>query len=220
MSDEIELNPELTGEQTAIENALRSLGKVTLPETAIDHDSVMYRAGWAAALAERDAVAERDAATPTLKATSSRLWPAIAATFAATTAACLLVIFTPPQTDDASMATLGTNSGQISPEESIKNRSAANNDGQKNIGSVAESQNKRATIASVDSPFSLARIITSPIEDMIAKRNAEFEKSFAELTSPTHHFPARDFISDSDDNWNFEPLRVLTPRSTFSFPLL
>ena len=49
MSDETELAPQLSEGAGAIEAALRG---VTLPDSAIDHDYLMYQAGWAAAMAE------------------------------------------------------------------------------------------------------------------------------------------------------------------------
>lgn len=215
MSDETELNPEHPDEQAAIERSLRN---VMLPETAIDHDSVMYRAGWAAALAERDALEERDALAerdvpkPIMSSTTSRLWPALAATFAATTAACLLVIFSPPQTDDASVAKHDTSSGQVSPESPEEQSTVKNGDQE----DVAQADSRSSAQAS----FSLAQLLTSPIENMIEERNVQLEKRFAELASPTRDFPIRDFTSEPDDDWKVEPLRPFTPRSTFSFPLL
>ena len=51
MSDETKLNIELTEIQSAIESTLLEMK----PEySAIDQDSLMYQAGWAAAMAECD----------------------------------------------------------------------------------------------------------------------------------------------------------------------
>lgn len=94
MPDETRLNQNLPDDLLAIEASLRA---VPIPASTIDHDSVLYQAGWAAAMAERSA-AMADNTLPRSVKTKPRFWPAVAMTFAASTAACLAVMVWRPPT--------------------------------------------------------------------------------------------------------------------------
>ena len=208
MFDENELNPKLTGEQAAIEESLRG---VTLPNTAIDHDTVMYRAGWAAAMAKRDT------SVPTSNSKGSRLWPALAMTFATTTAACLLVILLPPKTDGNSVAVQDSPPGQNRIEILVDEGGSSRQDDNNTTTTSTQAQ-KNAT--RIGPSFSMAKIFTGPIEELVADRNKRFDRRLAEASSPSNRFRGFrnfGFLPDPDDDWDLEPTQPLTPRSSISF---
>ena len=196
MSDETKLNIELTEIQSAIESTLLEMK----PEySAIDQDSLMYQAGWAAAMAECDSRPRRDS-----KATKpeSRFWPALAMTFAVTTAACLMVILKPPVETVPAIAS--KNSVEPMP---IEHMPAQEHD----AGVAIEST---TPVALPSQRFEFAQWFGLPVEKIMANRNAQFEKHLTETVSPSQVV-----LPGGDDDWDLEPTVLLTPRSAVSFSL-
>ena len=198
MSDETELNPGMSDEQSAIEAALRGLRR---PESAINHDSVMYRAGWAAAMAE--------CAAPEIRPDSAatKFWPALAMTFAATTAACLMVILVPAFESDLAVA-----SNDPVQEEAVETVSQ-DSEGLAQSRRVAEAEVKSAvSVTTISRGFGLAKLIGLPVDRMVAQRDAQIEKYIVEAASPS-----RVPIVSTDADWESESSVPLTPRSKFVF---
>ncbi len=206
MSDETELNIELTEDLSAIESTLLGLQAGV---SSIDQDTLMYQAGWAAAMAECDRDALQRSATVTNA--QSRFWPAMTMTFAMTTAACLMVILMPPLQTGVEVATNAVDQTETIPEPA------------NNAVAVVDVQNpeiespiqKTVPPKSVQSlRFGLAQWLGVPVEKMLAKRKEQFEKHLAEAMSPSGSV-----LPESDDDWDFEPTVPLTPRSHISFSL-
>ena len=199
MSDETELNPGMSDEQSAIEATLRG---VTLSESAIDHDSVMYQAGWAAAMAER--------AEPELRrdASATKFWPALAMTFAATTAACLMVILMPAPESDLAVAI-----NDPVPKETVVETAGQDSESLAQDLEAAEVEVKSAvSVATTFRAFGLAKLIGLPVDRMVAQRDAQIEKYIVEAASPS-----RVPIVSTDADWESESSVPLTPRSKFVF---
>jgi hypothetical protein len=199
MSDETKLNAELSDEQSLIESALRDL---ELQESAVDHGTVMYRAGWAAAMAE--------CAEPELRRASgaTNFWPALAMTFAATTATCLMVILLPHAQNDVAVAAV----------DPVQKKSVVETVSQDSAGLA---QSRKDAEIEVKSPvsvvtrsegFGLARLIRLPVDRMVAQRDAQIEKYVVEAASPS-----RVPIVRMDAEWESETSVPLTPRSKFVF---
>ena len=214
MFDENELTPKLTGEQAAIEESLRS---VTLPSTAVDHDTVMYRAGWTAAMAERDTL------VPASNSKGFRLWPALAMTFATTTAACLLVILLPPKNHGNSVAVQDSTPGQNRIETLVdKDSSAMQDDNNPTTAPPTNSIQPQENATRIEPSFSMAKIFTGPIEELVADRNKRLDRRLAEASSPLNRFRGFrnfGFLPEPDDDWDLEPAQPLTPRSSISISL-
>jgi hypothetical protein len=199
MSDETELNPKMSGEQSAIEAALFGVGP---RESAIDHDSVMYQAGWAAAMAEctgSDVELRRDAA-------ATKIWPALAMTFAASTVACLLFIWLPSR-DEARIADNQNSVAVV--EESVEQSPVT----------VAQNRNviQQATVKNAVATTSprlglLQGLLSSTANRMVAQRDAQLEKYISEAVSPSQVS-----IGSTDADWEGELSDPLTPRSKFVF---
>ncbi len=209
MSDETELNPKLRDEQAAIEAALRG---VVLPESAIEHDSVMYQAGWAAAMAEcKGAQQERPDTVLRRDAAATKFWPALAMTFAATTAACLMVILVPASEGDSTVATV------VDPaqEETVVETVSQDSDGLAQIRKDAEVEvGSTASVARDSGGFGLAKLMSLPVGRIVAQRNALFEQHLAEAVSPS-----RVSSYQSRLDFEFEAPTPLTPRSIRSSSL-
>lgn len=141
MFDETELNPQLREGEAAIEAALRG---VMLPDSAIDHDRVMYQAGWAAAMAEHGMAehgmaGQQPNATATLQTKrTAGYWPALAMTFAATTAACLMVILLPP----AESGSVAANTKESNRPEAVVKIDHANDDNANDVAKAPQTKTK------------------------------------------------------------------------------
>ena len=204
MSDENELNSKLSDEHAAIEASLYS---VSLPASSIDHDSVMYQAGWAAALAERDS------RSPSVSKTNSRFWPALAMTFAATTAACLAVIVLPSVEDGMPVANNDSAAIETVVEQSNEESLVAVQNRDDEVASSLAGL--RSPVATAKKQFGMARLFGARVEQMMVRRNAQFEQHLAEAVSPLRSR----VVSGGADESDLEPVTPLTSGSVFSFSL-
>ena len=191
MFDETKLNHEYFDEQSQVESALRSLDK---RETAIDQNQIMYQAGWAAAAAEF----ELD--KPTTKATS-RLWPSLALSFAATTAACLFLLLGPTIVGDSSVpivkSTVAPESFDSSDERAVEEQRLVANSAEEPIEASAQSK-----------PNHFQNLFGFSMNRFAGKRNAQIQRFAAEAASPT-----RMTFIDSQIDLDWEAPAPLTLRS-------
>lgn len=203
MSDETELNIGLTDEQSEIESTLLAM---QLDDSAIDQDALMYRAGWAAAMAQC-----KSHTTATYGA--SWFWPATAVTFAATTAACLFVLLSPIAHDGgpSAIATLGptVESQQKLDREERPDPNVAHSESENQVAAKDDSQ-----VESNSNQFKAASFFGLAVSRIVGDRNAQIQRYVAEAASPT---TAKPFMSQID--WDIEPVVPLTPRSIRSSAL-
>jgi len=200
MSDETELNIELTEQQSKIESAL--LG-IELSAPAIDQDTLMYRAGWAAAMDEvsnakprRDTTASKD---------TTGIWPALTMTFAATTAACLLFIWLPTGSEtqiarQEGAVAIAKECAEQSHPVLTQNRS--------------NSDHEAEVVRSVDVPRTglLRSLLGFSTDRIVGQRDVQIKQYIAEAASPSQVS-----IALTDADWDSEPSIPLTPRSKFVF---
>ena len=195
MCDETEMNHELSEEQSQVELALRGLERQT---TAIDQSEVLYQAGWAAAVAEfgLDKLTPKETPKP-----ASKLWPALALSFAATTAACLCLLLGPTIVGGSSIpvATSPTNPISIDSKDDFETQRQ-----QLVAKSAVESRKPLAQSTPVQFP-SMFGLTLNRIAD---QRNAQIARFVAEAASPTEVT-----FYDSQIDWDFEESVPLTPRS-------
>lgn len=207
MSDETELNSQLRDGESAIEAALRG---IVLPDSAIDHDCLMYQAGWAAAMAES---AESDRQLTAAASTKrARFWPALAMTFAASTAACLMVILLPP-TESGSAVANQDSTPQETIIESIGDEVielAVDRDQE-----VVKPKNRLlASTSLAPQRFGFGQLFGSSVEKLVANRNAQFKRHLAEAASPS-----LTVFQNRNSERDFKRPKPLTLRSLNSFSL-
>ena len=99
-SDDFKLPPELN----ALENRLRDLPSGQTSK--IDRDDLMFRSGWAAAMAVKDSASDRLRISGRSRSLATRWgWPVLSGTFAAIAAALAIVLWvSPDRGDDSQMA--------------------------------------------------------------------------------------------------------------------
>jgi hypothetical protein len=197
MFDETELNQKFTEGQSQVESALRSLDADV---TAIDQSEILFQAGWAAAVAELG----RD--TPSARA-ASRVWPALALSFATTTAACLFLLIGPAMNADDSFPVASSKDVAVS--------SAASSD------QLAQDQNvemilavERHELATQANAVPLPNRLGSVLNRIVGNRNAQIQRFVAEAASPS-----KVTFQDSRINLDLEASVPLTPRSISSYSL-
>lgn len=199
MSDETELNLGLSAEQSEIESAL---GSFELPETAINESSIMYQAGWAAAMADRNVLGH-----PVASVAKSRFWPALAMTFAATTAACLMVIVNPIDSKP-SVASL-PNDAEVGTESVVGDSSVA-------VRLHRSSEELESNAKVVSKPAARAKLLAKFLGVSsgfgLSRRNANLDRFLQEAASPSHVI-----VSETIADWETEAAVPLTSRSAMSF---
>lgn len=195
MCDETEMNHELSEEQSRVESALRGLDRQA---TAIDPNELMYQAGWAAAVAEfgLDKLAPKETARHT-----SKLWPALALSFAATTAACLFLLLGPATVGDSSIAVATSKVNSDSTESKVD---TGNQEQPLVVPSAVEGSESLAQ----SKPVRLPALFGFLLNRIAAERNARMERWVAEAAAPT-----TSNLYDSQIDWDFEESIPLTPGS-------
>ena len=196
MFDETKLNHELSDEQSQVESALQNLGT---RETAIDQNQIMYQAGWAAAVAEFEL--DKPAAT-----VASRVWPALALSFAATTAACLFVMLRPANVGDSSASMAKSNVVPNAAANSNKSEDDSGAQEQPLVASLALEQNEQTWAQSA--PVQLQNLFRLSMNRFAGGRNTRIQRLAAEAASPMQ----ADFL-DSRIDWDLEVSTPLTPQS-------
>jgi hypothetical protein len=193
MSDETELNHNLTDELLAIESALRS---TPVPEPSIDHDSIMYQAGWAAAMARRDDLDRIKA--PPATASKAQFWPAVAMTFAASTAACLMFIFwgqstmnqAPAMASQGSAIPIELELEQVSNAENIVASSTK-------LSPTQSNHSDRTWVQSNPFQSNVATLFGLPQQPINHSRNAQLKRFLDEVAEPAQFVMSS--ISADDD---------------------
>lgn len=211
MSDETELTPQLSEGAGAIEAALRG---VTLPDSAIDHDYLMYQAGWAAAMAECAQSAQLSQsvkAKPQVKP-ASRFWPALAMTFAASTAACLAVILLLRASESGVALEVAQHGSAQQKTVALKGDDATESKEDREAADAENTLFASTTVA--PRKFGPGAFLGASMQKMMADRNAQFEKHLVEVTSPR-----QTFFRASDEARSFKRSEPLTLRSLESFSL-
>ena len=195
MCDETDINHELSEQQSQVESALRGLDTQT---TAIDTSEIMYQAGWAAA------VAEFELNKPSPKGASkpaSKLWPALALSFAATTAACLFLLLGSANIGDSSIPVAK------SPVEPISTGSKDDSEAQsQQLAAIPAVEGREPLTQST--PVQFPSMFGLALNRIAAQRNAQIARFVAEAASPTEMT-----FRDAQIDWDFEPSVPLTPRS-------
>lgn len=193
MPDETELNIELSVEQLKVESALNRL---SLPDGRLDQHTLMYRAGWSAAMDEVSVKARSSAGQASN--VRSRAWPVMTLAFAATTAACLAIILV-PQGDEQAPSSHGVaivNSDQ--PEDVVPK-----------ADEVKITDRSWPVEAGRRLPANLFGISWS---QFALKRNEDVQRHLAEAASPNHIRNPQPFA-----DWEIEAATPLTPASVKSF---
>lgn len=204
MSDETELNQKLSAEQAKVESSLYA---VELPESKVHADSIMYLAGWAAAMARQEK-------SPLSMSANSKFWPALAMTFAATTAACLVTICIPSGNQrnetvqnlvaKSSRVELAASEDQV-PVTGGASRSAT-------LDLATKFPVAREEVANQGSP--ILKLFGVSTGEWFKSRDARINRYVAEATSTeiaTNPHAGVEF--------DFEPAAPLTPQSVLSFSL-
>ena len=199
MSDKAKLN----AEQTRVESALRDLD---LQDSGIDHGSIMYQAGWAAAMAEcnTNQLASQNQANSGNRKLASRIWPALAVSFAATTAACLFVILSPQDANTKQSGTTMAGTASQSPSGEIAAldpEPMADLSTENRLDDVNPQRIKRSS-----SGLRIPPLFGTALRNLVEKHNAQLQGELAKTT--TKYVP-----TFSDIDWAIEPSTPLTPRS-------
>ena len=203
MHEESDLNP-LSPPESKIESTLLRIG---LPDSALDSDVLMYRAGWAAAMAE----VENANDVPPPKTTRSSIWPALAMTCAASTAVCLMLLMRGPGTGGGLSAT-NQNVVKVELENTTDNSPTIESLKVETPTVVVKEFNRQPSI--LGQLFSLSSL------RLAGRRDAELENHLAEAMSPNRRALTRDSLGTVDDgDFEVEPMVPLTPRSRILFSL-
>lgn len=199
MHEESELNP-LSSPESKIESTLSQIG---LPDSALDSDVLMYRAGWAAAMAEvENANGEQPRTTR-----RSNIWPAIAMTCAASTAVFLMLL----------MEGQGTSGGLATPNEHVVKVDVEKT--AKKSPSIEVPQVEPPTVAVKErhrQPGTFGQLFSWSSLRLVGRRDLEIENHLAEAMSPNRQALDQTI---GDDDFEVEPEVPLTPRSPILFSL-
>ena len=202
MHEESDLNP-LSPPESKIESTLLRIG---LPDSALDSDVLMYRAGWAAAMAE---VENSNVLPP--KATRSSIWPVLAMTCAASTAVCLMLLMRGPGTGGG-LSTTNENVAKVDGENTTENSPSTESPKMETPTVVVKEFNRQ--------PSTLGQLFSLSSLRLAGRRDAELKNHLAEVMSPNRRGLARVSRGDvGDDDLEFEPVVPLTPRSRILFSL-
>ena len=203
MHEESDLNP-LSPPESKIESTLLRIG---LPDSALDSDVLMYRAGWAAAMAE----VENANDVPPPKTTRSSIWPALAMTCAASTAVCLMLLMRGPGTGGGLSAT-NQNVVKVELENTTENSPTIESPKVETLTVVVKELNRQ--------PGTLGQLFSLSSLRLAGRRDAELENHLAEAMSPNRRALTRDSLGTVDDgDFEVEPMVPLTPRSRILFSL-
>ena len=206
MHEENKLSTELTAQQSEIESAM--LG-VELPESAIDPNVLMYQAGWSAAMAEFGHSDDRN-----LEVSKPRLsvWPVVAATFAVSTAVCLILLLRGPGEGagfDAESNQLAGAETKVEPaDESTPVVGSTPKDSEE-----TQADEETRFVRTFRTQSGLASLLRISTDQIMRQRDARIRKLLAETDSR----PRRLLTSDNDED--LEPWIPLTPRSSIPFSL-
>ena len=195
MSDKAKLNPDLSAEQAA---AVSWLSEMRIPDSGVDSDTLMYRAGWAAAVAELSC-SKRHA-----QGSASKAWPALAFVFAATTAACLAVIALPSESSGLPGGTSVGSSSEVAKLEPSDEKQLEM--------SIAVNDAAERTVPKLPTVRTRNRFFGLSSAQFVSERNAKLRELLAEAASPGH---VSVFASAAD--WESETVTPLTPASVKSF---
>lgn len=159
----------------------------------------MYQAGWAAAMAELNSKNRTSSAR-------SWTWPAIALTFATTTAACLVAMVLPDS--NVSNTDIDTVSvAVIEPVEDKQETIEVETQVQVETQSPARiASNNRTTQEASPETFGVASLFGFSIRSMVTARNLRNNRMLSAASAPLQTVSYESPIDDGD-----EPVQPLTP---------